>query len=356
MTIISNDQRLQFGHVVVNPARIKFAGQASISADSRKRNKSSWVHKIEKMIIKDVVIIGGSYAGLSAAMALGRSMREAIIIDSGNPCNKHSRNAHNFLGHDGISPEELSQTSKEEVLCYPTISVVYDQVANIETKGDTFRVMTLNGKTFESRKLIFATGIADEMPDIAGFAECWGISLLHCPYCHGYEFQGRKTGIIASGNTAFEFAELLSRWTKNLYLLTNGETRLEDEQLQLLADKNIMVVDNQISHIEHNQGLIRFVCFTDQSGLELEAAYARPFMKQQCSLPEEMGCAFHGMHIQVDQYQQTSVPGIFAAGDNCSPLRSLANAVAAGSVAGAYINKELSQQEFFMGVGYPQPR
>jgi thioredoxin reductase len=305
------------------------------------------------MALYDVIIVGGSYAGMSAALALGRSLRKIMIIDSGAPCNISTPQAHNLLGHDGISPTELSAVNKREVLKYPTVNFLNDTVETATNYGDWFELTTREGQELQARKILFATGVRDEMPQIEGFEACWGTSVLHCPYCHGYEFRDRRTAIIADGKTAFEFAELISNWTNKLFLVTNGEADLDQDQYRILADKDIKVIQTKIERLEHIDKQLRCIHFVDGTSLDVEAAYARPHMKQHCNLPETLGCEFQNLHIKVDQYQQTSVPGVFAAGDNCSPLRSLSNAIAAGGVAGAFINKELVRVGFLGKTAIP---
>src|SRR5688500_3542764 len=133
----------------------------------------------------DVIIIGGSYAGLSAAMALGRSLRNVLVIDSGNACNKQTPHSHNFITNDGNTPAEIAKKAKEQVMQYDTVKFLTG-LATIARKSESgFEIETQNGEVFRSAKLLISTGISDIMPPIQGFAECWGISVLHCPYCHG---------------------------------------------------------------------------------------------------------------------------------------------------------------------------
>src|SRR5689334_3705559 len=143
----------------------------------------------------DVIIIGGSYAGLATAMALGRALRNVLVIDGGNPCNKQTPHSHNFLTNDGKTPKEIASLAKQQVRMYSTVSFL-DGFATAGLKTTSgFEVQTQAGEVFTSKKLVFATGIRDVMPSIPGFAESWGISVLHCPYCHGYEVRHQKTGI-----------------------------------------------------------------------------------------------------------------------------------------------------------------
>lgn len=295
----------------------------------------------------DAVIIGGSYAGLSAAMSLGRALRKVLIIDSGNPCNKQTPYSHNFITHDGESPEEISSKAREEVMKYSTVSFQKGRVTAVTKPDDHFNVQTEENGIFSARKIVFATGVLDIIPDIAGFAECWGRSILHCPYCHGYEFQDQKTGIFANGEAGFDQAKFISNWTRDLVLYTNGDSTLNEEQTKLLESRKIKIFENEIEGFEHEKGQIQNIVFKDQTKRPLNALYASPQVKQQSELPKELGCEFtdHG-RIEVDIFQKTNVPGIYAAGDNSSLGRAVSVAVSAGSVAGMMLNKELIEEEF----------
>ncbi len=290
----------------------------------------------------DVIIIGGSYAGLSAALALGRSVRQVLIIDSGKPCNRQTPHSHNFITQDGKTPQAISQLAKEQVQAYPGIQFI-DAVA---TRGfrtpEGFGIETEAGAAFMAKKLLFATGLEDVMPQIEGFAACWGKSIIHCPYCHGYEVRGQKTAILANGDVAVHMATLVNHWTKRLLLLTNGPSSLKPEQAALLKNKGIEIIEKKISHFEHYQGQLKKVFFEDDSQLDVPVLYARIPFRQKSGIPEQLGCALteNGL-IVVDQLQKTTVPGIYAAGDNSNPMRAVSMAVAAGTMAGAGINMEM---------------
>lgn len=294
----------------------------------------------------DVLIIGGSYAGLSAAMALGRSLRKVLTIDSGKPCNRNTPHSHNFITHDGNTPSDISLKAKEQVLKYETVTF-YDGLATSGRKTkEGFAIATQDGKVFTAKKLIFATGIKDIMPDMAGFSDCWGISILHCPYCHGYEVRNEKTGILGNGNYGFEFSRMISNWTKDLTLFTNGEVTLTHEQMEQTTKNNIGIVKSEIDYFEHDYGKIRAIVFKDGSSVAVKAVYAKPQFVQHSDIPESLGCELteQGL-LQVNEWRRTTVEGVFACGDNSS-LRSVASAVYTGSVAGAGANKELIEEEF----------
>src|SRR5690606_34953225 len=150
----------------------------------------------------DVIIIGGSYAGLSAAMALGRSLRKVLIIDSGKPCNATTPYSHNFLTQDGSTPLKISTIARTQVEKYDTVTFYQGIALQATKRNGPFSIATATGEIFNGKKLILATGIKDKLPDIPGFAECWGISIIHCPYCHGYEYHHQNTGILANGDAA----------------------------------------------------------------------------------------------------------------------------------------------------------
>ena len=152
----------------------------------------------------DVIIIGGSYSGLAAAMALGRALRKVLIIDSGKPCNRQTPYSHNFLTQDGKTPKEIATLAKQQVTMYDSVEFFNSLATKVSKTENGFEVQTSSGDIFKSKKLIFATGIKDEMPSIKGFSECWGISVLHCPYCHGYEVRNETTGIFGNGEYGFE--------------------------------------------------------------------------------------------------------------------------------------------------------
>ncbi len=295
----------------------------------------------------EVIIVGGSYAGLSAAMALGRSLRNTLIIDANKPCNRQTPHSHNFLTQDGKTPSEISQVAREQVAQYPSIQF-YDGFATAgQQTEDGFSIQTETGDSFTAKKLIFATGISDLMPDIPGFSECWGISVIHCPYCHGYEYHGKKTAILANGERAFHLASLVNNLTDDLSLLTAGEADFTPEQKQKLAQHNIQIFESSIDSLKHEQGMLREVILQDGSQLAFDAVYASIPFRQHSDIPVSLGCALtEAGYLEVDEWQKTTVDGVLACGDNSTPFRSVAQAVASGNFAGAFLNMELTNESF----------
>ncbi len=295
----------------------------------------------------DVIIVGGSYSGLAAAMSLGRALRHVLVIDSGNPCNKQTPHSHNFITQDGNTPKQIWTTAREQVAQYPTV-VFQDGLAISGVKTETgFEITTEKQETFTAKKLVFATGIKDQMPGIPGFAECWGISVIHCPYCHGYEVRNQKTGLLGNGDAGFEYVRLISNWTPDLTLFTNGKSTLTAEQTAKLKKHNIAIVETEIQKFQHEQGKIRCVILQDQTEIPVTAFYARPAFVHHSFIPQELGCELneHGL-LKVDMMQKTTVSGVYASGDNSTPARAVASAVASGTMAGAALNRELIAEEF----------
>lgn len=295
----------------------------------------------------DVIIIGGSYAGLSAAMALGRSLRKVLIIDSGKPCNSQTPHSHNFLTQDGVEPKEIAAQAKKQTLKYSTIRYISGIASQSYKEGELFRIRLETGAYFTSRKLLFATGVKDILPPINGFAECWGISVLHCPYCHGYEVSNTRIGLLGNGDLAFELTRLLSNWSKDLVLFTNGTSTLTNEQKSKIEAHRITIIEDEIKEINHKQGYIEQLVFQNGKTEKINAMFARGSFTQHCDIPFELGCELTEQgYIKIDDFQRTSISGVYAAGDNTTMFRAVSAAVAAGTKAGALINKELIDEDF----------
>lgn len=295
----------------------------------------------------DVIIIGGNYAGLAAAMALGRSLRKVLIIDSGKPCNQQTPHSHNFLTQDGETPAAITAKAKAQVLKYPTVLFKTDVAVTCNKVDSVFFVETEKGDEYTAKKLIFATGIKDIMLTIKGFKECWGISAVHCPYCHGYEFKDQKTGIMANGEKAYHLATLVWNLSKQVTLFTNGKADFTDEQLTKLNYQNIIIIEEKIKEVVHHEGYIKHVVLEDGSQTALVALYAALPFEQQCNLPVALGCELiEEGYIKIDDIHRTTVPGVFACGDNTNKMRSVSFAVATGSLTGSVINKDLIDEAF----------
>lgn len=295
----------------------------------------------------DVIIVGGSYAGLSAAMSLGRSLRRVLVIDSGLPCNRQTPFSHNLITHDGTPPAAIAAKAKEQVAAYNTVSF-YNGLALTGRQVDGgFEIATQQGDVFEATKLVLATGVKDILPEVEGFSECWGISILHCPYCHGYEVKMEETGIWANGEFAYAKAQMISNWTDKLTIFTNGQPTFSEEQLAALERHSINIEPRKVTAIHHQDGYVTELLFADGSTKLLKALYAKPETVQHCPIPEQLGCALtdDGL-IAVDAMQQTSVAGVYACGDSANWARAVALAISTGVTAGTALNREMIVAQF----------
>jgi len=309
--------------------------------------KSSIITTMNTTQSFDVIIIGGSYSGLAAAMALGRALKQVLVIDSGQPCNAPTPYSHNFLTQDGNTPKGIAAIGKQQVALYPNVEF-FNGIATKGTKTKRgFEIETATGEKFVASKIIFATGIKDIMPPIEGFEDCWGISVLHCPYCHGYEVRNTTTGILGNGDYAYELAKMIANWTSNLTIYSNGKATLTTEQLAKLQKHTIKVVEKEITKLDHNAGQLKTIVFKDETTVPITVLYSpRPFV-QHCTIPESLGCEMtEDGYIKVNGVQETSVEGVYACGDNTTRMRTVANAVAMGTTAGMTASKKLISEQF----------
>jgi len=295
----------------------------------------------------DVIIIGGSYAGLAAAMTLGRSLRSTLVIDSGKPCNRFTPHSQNFLTQDGSTPNQIAAVARGQVEKYQTVEFLNDLVTDAKKHDTLFQVETQSGQILEADKLIFATGIKDVLPDIRGFSELWGKSIIHCPYCHGYEFRGKKTAIWVNEENVWHLAPLVRNLTANLIILTNGGFQFSEKDLSRLDKHGIRVIEAEIAEAERKGNELQNIVFKDGTKEHFDALYVSLPFEQHCPIPVALGCELTDKgYIKTDAFFKTTVEGIYACGDNTSPFRSVANAVANGNFTGAALNRELAVAQF----------
>jgi thioredoxin reductase len=295
----------------------------------------------------DVIIIGGSYAGLSAALTLGRATRNVLVIDAGKPCNRQTPHSHNFLTHDGHKPTAISKAAKAEVLKYPTVRFLEGKAISAKQMDGGFSVGVENGENFTARKILLATGLKDVLPDIKGLAECWAISAIHCPYCHGYEVKNEKIGLLMNGEHAFEMAKTLNHWNKDLTILTNGKSQLSAEQNEKLKSKSITIIEDEIVELLHCNGYLEDVVFKNGEKIALKAIYLKSDVEQHYNFNEQLGFELTDLKtIKVDEQQQSTAKGVYAAGDCATLFRSLSIITAAGTMAAVVMNKEMISEDF----------
>tara|TARA_R110002049_G_scaffold4601_5_gene32480 strand:+ start:669765 stop:670817 length:1053 start_codon:yes stop_codon:yes gene_type:complete len=297
----------------------------------------------------DVIIVGGGPSGLSAALVLGRCCRKVLLCDAGKPRNRTSPAVHGFFSRDGIRPDELLEIGREQLQPYD-VEIQDVAIAKAERLDTGFRVETGAGKQFTTRKLILATGVKDDLPEIAGLADLWGIGVYHCPYCHGWEVRDQRWAYIASANQAVDWGSELKGWTTSLTYCSNGSTELTDEIRGLLKERGIELQEQPIKRVESMNERLTGIVFTDGESLNVEAMFIRAPMIQRSELLKQLGCqltSIKGMFtdaVKTDQFGAADVPGLYVIGDASLGAPQVATAVSDGSMAAIMVNKSLVKE------------
>ncbi len=289
----------------------------------------------------DVIIIGGSYAGLSAGLPLGRARRSVLVIDGGVRRNRFADSAHNFLTQDGAPPGEIAAKGREQLLAYPTVQWREGQAERAEAVDDGFRVFTADGEERTARRLILATGVRDTLPSIPGLAERWGHSVFHCPYCHGYELNQGRIGVLASTPLSMHHALMLPDWGPTTFFL-NGSFPPDEDQMAQLERRGVRVERGSIGRIEGERA---DVVMEDGRTIPLDGLFTMSRVSVASPIAEQLGCRLEegpqGSVILVDELKATTVHGVWACGDAARAAGSIPLAVADGTLAGVGAHRSL---------------
>lgn len=293
----------------------------------------------------DVVVVGGSFAGLSAALQLGRARRRVLVVDVGRPRNRFTPASHGFPGQDGRAPAEIMDTVRAEVLAYPTAAFLADEATHARAAGDGFELALASGATVTASRLVLATGVADELPDVPGLWERWGVSVLHCPYCHGYEVAGRRFGVLAAGAMAVHQALLVSDWSPDVTLFLNGAMQPDAEQRAQLAARGVRIEERPVAAVLGDAPQISGVRLRDGEVIGIDALFTQPRTHLASPLAQQLGCEVEdgtaGPIIRTDAQKETSVQGVFAAGDAARAFANATLAAADGVLAGIAAHRSL---------------
>jgi thioredoxin reductase len=308
----------------------------------------------------DVVVVGGGSAGLSAALVLGRSRRRTLVVDAGEPRNAPSSGVHGFFSRDGIPPQELLKTGREQLEPYPSVEVRPARVTATSGENGGFEVILDDGALVRSRKLVLATGVVDELPDKPGFEELWGRGVYHCPYCHGWEVRDRPLAVLSSDEGAVQRATFIRNWSRDLVLLTDGPANLNEEGRRILHALDVPMREERISHLEGDPGGaaggLRRIHFEDGSSLEREGLFHVPPQRQGSELAKMLGCEIVAMGqapagVKADPTtRETSVAGVYVAGDAGNAVQSALLAAASGANAAFFVNHSLVADEVAAAV------
>jgi len=297
----------------------------------------------------DAIIVGGGFAGLSAALQLARARRSVLLVDAGQPRNRFAATAHGFLGHDGKPPQQIRAEAREQLQRYPTVTFADGAATAAIQSGGGFLIEIGSdgeaGTRQESgRRLVLATGVRDELPLLPGLKERWGHTVIHCPYCHGYEVAGQTLGILGGDAMAAHKAAMIPDWGPAI-LFTQGGPEPEGDEAALLAARGVAIERTPVVALLGNAPALDGVCLADGRVIALGALFVSPQTKPASPLADQLGCAFDdgpfGPYLRVDERKQTTVSGVFAAGDAATPMHSATLASAAGVLAGVHAHQSL---------------
>lgn len=294
----------------------------------------------------DVVVVGGSYAGLSAALQLGRARQRVLVVDGGQRRNRFATHSHGFLTQDGTPAAEIAALGKAQVLAYPTVAWLDGQVVAVEGEAGAFQVRLASGESVQARRLILALGMRDDLPALPGLAEAWGKQVFHCPYCHGYELNQGPVGVLAFSAMAMHQALLLPDWGPTTLFL-NGAFEPNAEEHAQLARRGVAVQQGRLVGLEAgpSESLPVLVRLEDGQGLPFAGLFTASTLRPSSPLAEALGCAMEstpmGEVVQCDLMKATSVRGVFACGDLAKAPGTVAQAVADGAMAGAGAHRSL---------------
>ncbi|WP_325089135.1 NAD(P)/FAD-dependent oxidoreductase [Burkholderia contaminans] len=293
----------------------------------------------------EVIVIGGSFAGLSAAMQLARARRGVLVIDAGRPRNRFAARAHGFFGQDGKPPAQIVDEAAAQLAAYPTVQRIAGDVRTAERDADgRFHVTLADGSRASADRLILATGIRDELPALPGLAERWGVSVLHCPYCHGYEVSGQRLGVLASHPLSVHQAILIPDWGPTTWF-TQGVVDANEEEAALLDARGVRIERSPVVEILGDAPRIEALRLADGQVVPIDALFVGAHTAMASDLAQQLGCAFDdgplGPVVRVDAMKQTSVAGVFAAGDASTPMTNATFASASGVMAGVAAHRSL---------------
>lgn len=301
----------------------------------------------------DVVIVGGGPAGLSAALALGRARKRVLVCDAGPRRNAAATHIHNFVTRDGTPPDDFRQTARQELAHYPNVEVRDVAVAAVSGLRGDFRVELSEGAV-QARRILLCAGMVDELLPIEGYRELWGQSIFQCPYCHGWEVQDRAWGYLArldhQGHFLL-FAQQLRAWTKNLTLFTNGTHHLPEETRETLETAGIQIETNLVTRLIARNGKLTGIALENGKVAVCEALFSHP-PQRQIDVVRSLGVELDDDgYVKVDPMKrETSIPGIYAAGDLATRMQGAILAAASGTQAAVVINLDLTMELAPLGM------
>jgi thioredoxin reductase len=294
----------------------------------------------------DCIIVGAGPAGLSAALMLGRCRRRVVVCDVGSPRNARSSGLHNYLTRDGINPAEFLQLARREVERYPSIELRTAEVLDAAASTDGFRVVCGDGGQLSARKLLLATGVVDELPEVEGLGPLYGTSVHHCPYCDGWEWRDQPLAILGRAEEALALALGLTVWSEDLVLCTDGPSGLSETDLEQLQGQGIEVREDRVTRLEGRDGRLERIVFETGETLPRRALFICSGQHQRSTLARKLGARFTSKGaVDTGTCEATDVPGLYVAGDSSKEAQFVIVAAAEGAEAGMAINKALLKED-----------
>ncbi|WP_299506191.1 NAD(P)/FAD-dependent oxidoreductase [uncultured Roseobacter sp.] len=292
----------------------------------------------------DAIVIGGSFAGLSAAIHIARARRTVCVIDAGQPRNRFAEASHGFFGQDGSNPQTMIAEAQMQLRSYPTAEIVAGEASMAKAVEEGFEVTVGGGEVLTAAKLVLAFGISDVLPELAGLNEGWGKSVLHCPYCHGFEYSGRNMGVLQTNPMAAHQALLIADWgPTTLYL--NGGAVPEQNVQQKLAQRGVTIERARIITLQGEATSLSSLSLESGRSVPIDALYLAPRTRLNSKIAEQLGCVLDdgpfGPIIHTDAAKLTSVPGVYAAGDIARAPHNASWAAADGVTAGVSLHQSL---------------
>jgi thioredoxin reductase len=294
-------------------------------------------------MMQDVIVIGGSYSGMAAALQLARAHRKVAVVDAGRRRNRFAATSHGFLTRDGQPPDEIAGLARDQLLAYPTVTWVDGSATGASGTFDDFRVEVSGAQDIGARRVILAHGVRDELPDVPGVAALWGKRIFHCPYCHGYELGKGEIGVLAVGPLSIHHALMLPDWGRTTFF-TNGAMEPDADQRRQLAARGTTVEPEKVLSVSQNGAGVA-VHLADGRDIELAGLFTAPRLHLTSPIAMQLGCAVDrgpmGETIRTNEMKETTVAGVAACGDAARPAGNLSLAVADGVMAGAATHRSL---------------
>ncbi|MFC7789928.1 FAD-dependent oxidoreductase [Microbacterium sp. MAHUQ-60] len=293
----------------------------------------------------EVAVVGGSYAGLAAAIILARSRRDVVVIDEGQPRNAPADGAHNVLGHEGIAPRELLEKGRAEAESYG-VRILTGRATGLSGALDAFTVqMGDDGRRVRARRVILATGLVDDLPDIPGVREGWGKTVLHCPFCHGWEVRGQRIAVLIRDEVALHQATLFRQLSEHVTVFLHEAAEPTEEQAAILAAAEVPVVRARVEKLVMEGTDVRAVQLDGGESVEIDAVVVAPRFHARTELYESIGGTAEqtpfGTRIPADSRGETAVPGVWAAGNAGQPMAMVISSSASGVTTGSAVHGDL---------------